>query len=139
MGGGGKIDPEFFWSPDAFKRVNVLKWNFLTFPKYQKQNFRTQFEFKFFNPTPSWRGGIKIEVHEILVGDPLSLNIIFKANKNKNKSQSWALYLKNWASYGDFRESSRAKSQILKKFKSQNLTQFLRLDSEFLHVISIFI
>ena len=67
------------------------------------------------------------------------LNIIFKANKNKNKSRNWALYLKNLASYGDYRESSRAKSQFLKKFKSQNLAQFLRLGSEFLRVISIFI
>ena len=42
------------------------------------------------------------------------------------------------ASFVDFRESSRAKFQFLKKkFKSQNLAQFLRLGSEFLHVISI--
>ena len=60
----------------------------MTFPKYQKKKFWTKFEFKFFNPTPSWRGGIKIEVHEILVGDPMLLNIIFKADKNKNKSKS---------------------------------------------------
>ena len=139
MAGGGQFDTTFLDISRTFKRVKVQFWNFLTFPKYQKQKFWTQFEFKFFNPTPSWRGGIKIEVHEILVGDPMLLNIIFKANKNKNKSKSWALYLKNWASYGDFRESSRAKSQILKKFKSQNLAQFLRLGSEFWHVISIFI
>ena len=119
--------------------MNVVKWDFLTFPKYQKQKFWTQFEFKFFNPTPSWRGGIKIEVIKKLVRDQMLLNMIFKANKNKNKSRRWVVYLKNWASYGDFRESSRTKSQCLKKFKSQNLAQFLRLGSEFLHVISIFI
>ena len=50
-------------------------------------------------------GGIEIEVFEKLVGDPMLLNIICKANKNKNKYRSWALYLKNWASYSDYRES----------------------------------
>ena len=126
------VRPSFFWSPDAFKRVNVVKWNFLTFPKYKKQKFWTQFEFKISNPT-------QIEVIKKRVRDPMLLNMIFKANKNKNKSRRWVVYLKNWASYGDFRESSRTKSQFLKKFKSQNLAQFLRLGFEFLHVISIFI
>ena len=111
----------------------------MTFPKYRKQKFLTKFEFKFFNPTPSWRGGIKIEVIKKLVRDPMLLNMIFKANKNKNKSRRWVVYLKNWASYSDFCESSRTKSQFLKEIKSQNLYQFLRLSSEFLHVISIFI
>ena len=115
--GGGQIDPHFFWSPDAFKRVNVVKWNFLTFPKYQKQKFWTQFDFKFFNPTPSWRGGIKIEVIKKLVRDTMLLNMIFKATKNKNKSRRWVVYLKNWANYGDFCESSRAKSHFLKKIQ----------------------
>ena len=96
------IGPSFFWSPDDFKRVNVVKWNFLTFPKYQKQKFWTQFEFKFFNPTPSWRGGIKIEVIEKLVRDPMLLNMISKANKNKNKSRRWVVYLKNCVSYRTF-------------------------------------
>ena len=41
--------------------------------------------------------------------------------------------------YSDFRESSRTKSQFLKEFKSQILSQFLRLGSEFSHMISIFI
>ena len=66
-------------------------------------------------------------------------NMIFKATKNKKKSRRWVVYLKNLASFGDLRESSRTKSQFLKKFKYQNLAQFLRLGSEFLHVISIFI
>ena len=67
------------------------------------------------------------------------LNMIFKATKNKNKSRRWVVYLKYWASYGDFCESSRTKSQFLKKFKSQDLAEFLILGSEVLHVISIFI
>ena len=123
--GGDQIDPHFFWSPDAFKRVNVVKWNFLTFPKYQKQKFWTQFEFKFFNPTPSWRGGIKIEVIKKLVRDPMLLNMIFKATKNKNKSRRWVVYLKNWASYGDFCESSRTKSQFLKNSNLKISLSFL--------------
>ena len=36
-----------------------------------------------------------------------------------------------------FVSQGRTKSQFLKIFKSQNLSQFLRLGSEFLHVISI--
>ena len=60
--------------PGAFKRVNVVKSNLLTFPKYQKQNFGNNL-----------RGGIKNEVIEKLVRDPMLLNIIFKANKNKKK------------------------------------------------------
>ena len=107
----------FFWSLSTFKRVNVVKWNFLTLPKYRKQKILTKFEFRFFNPTTSWRGGIKIEVIKKLVGDPMLLNMIFKANKNKKKSRRWVVYLKNWASYGDFRESSRTKSQFLKKIQ----------------------
>ena len=71
-----------------FERKKMAKTDYSgTFPKYQKQKFWTQFEFKFFNPTPSWRGGIKIEVIENLVRDPMLLNMIFKATKNKNKSR----------------------------------------------------
>ena len=54
---------------------------------FMSQKFWTQFEFEFFNPTPSCRGGIKIEVIKILVGGPMLLNMIFKANENKNKSR----------------------------------------------------
>ena len=39
-------------------------------------------------------GGITYEVIEIFVWDPILLIIIFKANKNKNESKRWALYLK---------------------------------------------
>ena len=82
---------------------------------------------------------LKIEVIEKLVRDTMLLNMIFKATKNKNKSRRWVVYLKYWASCGDFFKSSRTKSQFLKKIKSQNFAQFLRLGSEFLQVISIFI
>lgn len=63
-----------------------MKGFFLNFPKNQKQNFLTQFEFKFFNPAPSWRGGIKIKVIEKLK-DPMLLNMIVKDIKYKNKSR----------------------------------------------------
>ena len=59
------------------------------------------------------------------------LKIIFKANRNKNRFIRLALHLKNWASYVDFHE--------LKKFKSQNLDQFLIFGPEFLQRIPIFI
>ena len=59
---------------------------FLTSPKYQKQKFWTQFEFKFFNPT-------LIEVDKKLVRDPMLPNMIFKANENKNKSHTYFLIL----------------------------------------------
>ena len=52
FGGGALSYPVIFWSPDAFKRVNIAKWNFLTFPKYQKQTFWTKFELKFLTLRP---------------------------------------------------------------------------------------
>ena len=94
--------PQFFLLFSTFKQVNKVNWNFLTFQKYQKQKFWTTFVFKFFNPTPSWRMGIKIEVIKKLVRDPMLLNMIFKANKNKNKSRRWVVYLKNCVSYRTF-------------------------------------
>ena len=46
-------------------------------------------------------GGIKIGVLEKLVGDPMLLNIIFKADKNKNK-----LWLKLCQAHVQFRLNS---------------------------------
>ena len=117
----------FFRSISTFKQVNVFKWKNFTFPTNQKQKQKIV------------EGSIKNVVIEKLVGDPMSLNIIFKAIKNKNKSKRWALYLKNWASYVDFWKSTRAKSQFLKNFKFQTLAQCLRFGPEFFHAISIFI
>ena len=41
----------------------------------------------FLYPIPPGRKGMKNEVIEKLVGDPMLLNINFKGNKNKNKSK----------------------------------------------------
>ena len=43
----------------------------------------------------------------------------------------WALHLKNWSSYIDSCESSQAKSQILKIFKSHNLVPFFKFNREY--------
>ena len=47
----------FFWSPDAFKRVNIVKWNFLTFPKYQNKIFGHNLNSKF-STVPPHGGGV---------------------------------------------------------------------------------
>ena len=134
--GGALSAPVFFAS---FKWVNVAKLKFMTFPNYQKHKFWKKNLLSIFRTYPLNEGGIKNEVIEKLVKDPLLLNIIFKANENKNESKRWALYLNNGASYIEFQKSTQAKSHFLKKFKFQNLAQFLRFGPEFLHVISIFI
>ena len=66
----------------------------------------SKFWIKIFYPTPLGGGTKKMKIF-----------------KKRHKSKIWALYLKNWASYGRFRESSR---EIQKIFKSQNITDFLR-------------
>ena len=42
-----------------------------------------------------------------LVVEPKLQNIICRTNKEMTKSRKWNLYLKNWASYSDFREFLR--------------------------------
>ena len=81
----------FIWPPDAFKRVNVVKWNFLTFPKYQKQKFWTQFEFKFLNPTG---GGIRKEVIKKFVRGPILQNMILKLIKIRINQEDELFILK---------------------------------------------
>ena len=36
----------------APKRMHIIIWNFVTFPKYQKQKFWKKFEFKFLTLPP---------------------------------------------------------------------------------------
>ena len=84
-------------------------------------------------------GGIKIKVIKELVRDPMLLNMIIKATKNKNKSRRWLFILKIERVTVIFVSQVRQNLNFFKKFKSQNLSQFLRLGSEFLHLISIFI
>ena len=47
MGGGTKRPIFCVEEASTFKWVDVIKWNFFTFPKYQKQNFLTKFESNF--------------------------------------------------------------------------------------------
>ena len=68
-------------------------------------------------------GGIKIEVIEKLVRDPMLLNMIFKANEIKNKS----CILKIERVTVIFMSEVGQNLNFLKKIKSQNLTQFSRL------------
>ena len=66
-------------------------------------------------------GGEQNEVIENLTEDPILLNIIFKAHKNKNESERWALYLKNWASYVNFHESTNFSTVLCMSLKVQNM------------------
>ena len=86
--------------------MNVALWTFLLFLNIKNKKNLT---------LPPRGGGIKYEVIEKLVGDTLLQNIIFKANKNKNKSKRWALYLKYWASYADICEKKSGEISISKK------------------------
>ena len=44
-----------------------------------------------------------------LVLEPKLQNMISYKQKDKKKSKRWALYLKNWPSYGYFHESTQSK------------------------------
>ena len=58
------------------------------------------------NPTPPGKGGIKNEVIEKLVGELKLQNMIFRTHNNKTKFKRWALYIKNWARYKHFSNST---------------------------------
>ena len=49
--------------------------------------------------------------------EPRLLNIIFRANKKKTKSKRWPLYLKNWASYGNFHRPRYNKISLSQNFR----------------------
>ena len=97
----------------------------MTFPKFQNQEFWTQFEYKFFKPK---NGGIIKK----LVRDPILLNI-------RINPEDELFILKIERVTVIFVSQVGRNLNFLKKIKYQNLSQFLRLSSEFLHVISIFI
>ena len=54
--GGGQFDTTFSEISRTFKRVHVQFWNFLTFPKFQKQKFWKNMNYRFFTPN-ALRGG----------------------------------------------------------------------------------
>ena len=58
MAGGCQFDTTFSDISRTFKQVDVQFWNFLTFPKYQKQKFWKNLSSIFFTPPPS-AGGTK--------------------------------------------------------------------------------
>ena len=102
--GGGAKRPRFGRLVVTPRRLHLSSWNFLTFPKYKKTKFWTNFEFKFL-PQPPSEGVLKKWKFSILVIEPKLQNMIYRTHKKRNKSKIWALYLKNWASYGNFCKS----------------------------------
>ena len=111
MAGGCQFDTTFSDISRTFKRVHVQFWNFLTFPKYQKQKFWKNFNSNFFYPALKKRKNFK------LVLQPKLLNMISYKQKDKKKSKRWALYLKNWPSYGYFCESTQSEISISSNFQ----------------------
>ena len=73
-------------------------------------------EFEFFPLTPLG-GGTKKMKNLNLVLEPKLLNMISYKHKDKKKSKRWVSYLKNWASYGYFRESTQGEISISSNFQ----------------------
>ena len=61
----------------------------------------------------------------------------FKAHENKTNSNRLGLYLKNWASYGNFCVSSWGEISIFQNFKILKSRSFFKILPNFLHVSSI--
>ena len=95
------------WALTLFPR-DVFILNFLTFSKYKKTKFR-QILNQNLLPQPPSEGVLKKWKFSKLVIEPKLLNMIYRTHKKRNKSKIWALYLKNWASYGNFCESRKDK------------------------------
>ena len=75
-----------------------------------------------------------------MVVEPKLQNSICRTQKERTKSKIWALYLKNWASYGDFQRSRYDKISFSPNLQmSIYLVEILRYESNFLHVIITFI
>ena len=55
-----------------------------------------------FYPNTPWRGVLKKQKNSKLVIDTKLQNMICRTHKKRTKSKKWALYLKNWTSYGNF-------------------------------------
>ena len=75
-----------------------------------------------FYPTPPWRGVLKIWNFQKLVIEHNLLNMIFLSHKKRTKSKIWVLYLKNWASYGNFSASTKGKNLVILKFSNLNIS-----------------
>ena len=90
----------------------------------------------FFNPDPPLRGGggPKNENKIVLLKEHELLYMNNHKHKNKTKSKR---YLKNWASYGNFSESSWG--QIFNPLNFQNLKDFLRFWPHFFLIWTWFI
>ena len=109
----------------APKRIFVLIWNFVTFPKYQKQKFWKNLNSNFFTPPPS-EGGTKKQKKFKLVLEPKLLNMIYYKQKDKKNPKDDPCISKTYRVTGIFVSQLKMKSQFLQIFKSWNLTQFLR-------------
>ena len=72
---------------------------------------------KIFLPHPPQRGVLKKRKILNLVVEPKLLNMISYKHKDKKKSKRWVSYLKNWASYGYFRESTQGEISISSNFQ----------------------
>ena len=70
-----------------------------------------------FNPNPPRRGVLKKWFFYKLVVEPKLQNSICRTHKEMAKSKRWALYLKNWVSYGDFRRSRYDKISLSPNFQ----------------------
>ena len=66
---------------------------------------------------PPWRGVLKKQKFSKLVIEPKLLNMIYRTHKKRAKSKKWALYLKNWASYGNFHGSRWDKISLSQIFQ----------------------
>ena len=87
--------------------LNGYTYSFETsglFLNVKNQNFE-KIWIMIFYPQPLQRGVLKKWKFLKLVIQPKLLNMIYRTHKKRNKSKIWALYLKNWASYGNFCES----------------------------------
>ena len=113
MVGWGQFNMIFSNISRTFKRVIAQFWNFLIFLNIKNKNFEKKFELWFF-PQPLWRGVLKKDLFETLV---LELqNMIFRTHKKRAKSKRWPLYLKNWASNGNFLRSRYNKISLSQNF-----------------------
>ena len=106
---------------NAPKRMHTLIWNFLTFYKHQKQKFWQNLNFNFL-PPPPLKGVLKEWNFRKLIVEHNLQNMIFKTHKMRTKSKRWALYLQNWASYANFRVSTKGKNLVISKFTNLNIS-----------------
>ena len=76
-----------------------------------------------------WRGVPKKWIFFNLVLEPKLLNMISYKQKDKIKSKRWAMYLKNWPSYG-FHKSSQGKISISPSFQISKSHQVSEISTQ---------